>query len=120
MGTLSRIEIWLLGNNILEITKCCYSLFRRKSRWLWLFQKYDKKYNRNKTYVCFTDVRGMGFGTNNITWIRSLGTDLGYSFLFWKLIQTKEALLISKTGYIVENYEPYVGLENSICMRKQI
>jgi hypothetical protein len=46
--------------------------------------------------------------------------DLGYSFSVLELIQTKGSIVyIKKTGYaIVENYEPYVGLENSICMRK--
>jgi hypothetical protein len=46
--------------------------------------------------------------------------DLGYFFCFETFNKQKEAIAISKQDTIVENYEPYVGLENSICMRKPI
>ena len=69
------------------------------------------------------EVRGMGLAQTILLELEGWAHDLGYSFsVLETLYKQKEAIaLYQKTGYnIVDNYEPYVGLENSICMRKQI
>jgi GNAT superfamily N-acetyltransferase len=69
------------------------------------------------------EVRGMGLAQTILLELEGWAHDLGYSFsVLETLYKQKEAIaLYQKTGYsIVDNYEPYVGLENSICMRKLI
>jgi GNAT superfamily N-acetyltransferase len=65
----------------------------------------------------------MGLAQSILLELEGWAGDLGYSFsVLETLYKQKEAIaLYQKTGYaIVDNYEPYVGLENSICMRKPI
>jgi hypothetical protein len=45
-----------------------------------------------------------------------------FLFSFETLDRQTEAIgMYQKCGYtVIDNYEPYLGLKNSICMRKQI
>jgi GNAT superfamily N-acetyltransferase len=69
------------------------------------------------------EARGMGLAQTMLRKLERWAHDLGFSSAVLETLnKQKEAIaLYQKTGYIlVDNYEPYVGLKNSICMRKQI
>ncbi len=52
-------------------------------------------------------------------WARELG--FTYSVLEFGPRQPEAAALYKKCGYIlIENYEPYIGMPNSICMKKKL
>ena len=87
------------------------------------FKKYDQNTIEIKRMFVIDAMRGKGLARQMLAVLEQLGKDLGYTIAVLEtLFKQKEAIaLYQKTGYaIVDNYEPYVGLTNSICMRKQI
>ena len=117
-----KSDYW--GNNILEINPNVVILYlEEKAVGCGCFKKYDKNTIEIKRMFVSPEVRGMGLAQTILLELEAWARDLGYSFsVLETLYKQKEAIaLYQKTGYaIVENYEPYVGLENSICMRKPI
>ena len=117
-----KSDYW--GNNILEINPNVVILYlEEKAVGCGCFKKYDKNTIEIKRMFVSPDVRGMGLAQTILLELEAWARDLGYSFsVLETLYRQKEAIaLYQKTGYsIVHNYEPYVGLENSICMRKPI
>jgi GNAT superfamily N-acetyltransferase len=117
-----KSDYW--GNNILELNPNVVILyFEDKPVGCGCFKKYDKNSVEIKRMFVSADVRGMGLAQSILLKLEGWAGDLGYSFsVLETLYKQKEAIaLYLKTGYaIVDNYEPYVGLENSICMRKPI
>jgi GNAT superfamily N-acetyltransferase len=117
-----KSDYW--GNNILEINPNVVILYlEEKAVGCGCFKKYDKNTIEIKRMFVSPEVRGMGLAQTILLELEAWAHDLGYSFsVLETLYKQKEAIaLYQKTGYaIVENYEPYVGLENSICMRKPI
>lgn len=112
------------GNNILELNPNVIVVYlHEKPVACGCFKKYDKNAIEIKRMFVSPEVRGMGLAQTILLELEGWAHDLGYSFsVLETLHKQKEAIaLYQKTGYtIVDNYEPYVGLENSICMRKQI
>lgn len=112
------------GNNILELNPNVVVIYlNNKAMACGCFKKYDKNTIEIKRMFVLPEARGMGLAQNILRKLELWAHDLGYSFsVLETLNKQKEAItLYQKTGYnIVDNYEPYVGLENSICMRKQI
>ena len=112
------------GNNILELNPNVVVIYlANKAVACGCFKKYDKNSIEIKRMFVSPEARGMGLGQNILHELERWAQDLGYSFsVLETLYKQKEAItLYQKTGYIiVNNYEPYVGLKNSICMRKQI
>jgi GNAT superfamily N-acetyltransferase len=117
-----KSDYW--GNNILEINPNVVILYLEdKAVGCGCFKKYDKNAIEIKRMFVSPEVRGMGLAQTILLELEGWAHDLGYSFsVLETLYKQKEAIaLYQKTGYsIVDNYEPYVGLENSICMRKSI
>ena len=117
-----KSDYW--GNNILEINPNVVILYlEEKAVGCGCFKKYDKNTIEIKRMFVSPEVRGMGLAQTILLELEAWARDLGYSIsVLETLYKQKEAIaLYQKTGYaIVENYEPYVGLENSICMRKPI
>ena len=117
-----KSDYW--GNNILEINPNVVILYlKEKAVGCGCFKKYDKNTIEIKRMFVSPEVRGMGLAQTILIELESWASSLGYSSsVLETLYKQKEAIaLYQKTGYaIVENYEPYLGLENSICMRKQI
>ncbi|MFV8333049.1 GNAT family N-acetyltransferase [Flavobacterium sp. GSP14] len=117
-----KADYW--GNNILEINPNVVILYLEENAvGCGCFKKYDKNTIEIKRMFVSPEVRGMGLAQTILLELESWASGLGYSFsVLETLYKQKEAIaLYQKTGYaIVENYEPYVGLENSICMRKPI
>ncbi|RKS89818.1 acetyltransferase (GNAT) family protein [Flavobacterium limicola] len=117
-----KSDYW--GNNILELNPNVVILYlEEKAVACGCFKKYDKNTIEIKRMFVSPEVRGMGLAQTILRKLEGWADDLGYSFsVLETLYKQKEAIaLYQKTGYdIVDNYEPYVGLENSICMRKPI
>lgn len=117
-----KSDYW--GNNILEINPNVVILYLEdKAVGCGCFKKYDKNTIEIKRMFVSIEARGMGLAQAILKELEGWAHDLGYSFsVLETLYKQKEAIaLYQKTGYgIVDNYDPYIGLENSICMRKQI
>lgn len=117
-----KTKYW--GNNILELNPNVIVVYlHEKPVACGCFKKYDKNAIEIKRMFVSPEVRGMGLAQTILLELEGWAKDLGYSFsVLETLYKQKEAIaLYQKTGYaIVDNYEPYVGLENSICMRKPI
>ncbi|MFV8393072.1 GNAT family N-acetyltransferase [Flavobacterium sp. LB2P6] len=117
-----KTDYW--GNNILELNPNVVVIYLDdKPVACGCFKKYDKNTIEIKRMFVSIEARGMGLAQNILRELELWAHDLGYSFsVLETLYKQKEAIaLYQKTGYnIVDNYAPYVGLENSICMRKQI
>lgn len=112
------------GNNILELNpNVVVVYFQDKPVACGCFKKYDQNTIEIKRMFVSPEARRMGLAQTILRELELWAHDLGYSFsVLETLYKQKEAIaLYQKKGYnIVDNYEPYVGLENSICMRKQI
>ena len=117
-----KSDYW--GNNILELNPNVVILYLdEKAVGCGCFKKYEKDTIEIKRMFVSPEARGMGLAQTILQELERWAKDLGYSFsVLETLYKQKEAIaLYQKTGYnIVDNYEPYVGLENSICMRKPI
>ena len=117
-----KSDYW--GNNILELNPNVVILYiEDKAVGCGCFKKYDTNTIEIKRMFVSPEARGMGLAQTILQELERWAHDLGYSFsVLETLYKQKEAIaLYQKTGYtIVDNYEPYVGLENSICMRKPI
>lgn len=112
------------GNNILELNPNVVVIYLdNKAVACGCFKKYDKNTIEIKRMFVLPEARGLGIAQNILRELELWAHDIGYSLsVLETLYKQKEAIaLYQKTGYaIVDNYEPYVGLENSICMQKQI
>ena len=112
------------GNNILELNPNVVVIYLDENPVACgCFKKYDKNTIEIKRMFVSPEARGMGLAQNILRELELWAHDLGYTFsVLETLYKQKEAIaLYHKTGYnIVDNYEPYVGLKNSICMQKQI
>ena len=117
-----KTDYW--DNNILELNPNVVVIYLDdKPVACGCFKKYDKNTIEIKRMFVSPEARGMGLAQNILRELELWAHGLGYSSsVLETLYRQKEAIgLYQKTGYnIVDNYAPYVGLENSICMRKQI
>jgi ribosomal protein S18 acetylase RimI-like enzyme len=69
------------------------------------------------------EARGLGLAQLVIKELEAEAKNQGFEVLILETLykQTEAINLYQKTGFkIVENYEPYVGLLNSVCMSKSI
>jgi GNAT superfamily N-acetyltransferase len=112
------------GNNVIELNPNVVIIYLDdKAVACGCFKKYDKNTIELKRMFVSPEARGMGFAQKILQELELWAHELGFSFsVLETLYKQKEAIgLYQKVGYaIVDNYEPYVGLENSICMKKQI
>lgn len=112
------------GNNILAlIPNVVLIYFENKPVACGCFKKYDKNTIELKRMFVSPEARGMGFAQKIVNELELWAHELGFSFSVLETLnkQNEAVGLYQKVGYtIIENYPPYVGLENSICMKKQI
>ncbi|MBF2709717.1 GNAT family N-acetyltransferase [Flavobacterium soyangense] len=115
-------EYW--KNNILEINPNVVIIyFDNKAVACGCFKKYDKNTIEIKRMFVSLETRGMGFAQKILQELELWAAELGYSLsVLETLHKQKEAIgLYQKVGYsIIDNYEPYIGLKDSICMKKKI
>lgn len=112
------------GNNIIEFNPNVIIVhIQGKAVACGCFKKYDKNTIELKRMFVSPEARGLGLAKRIIQELELWAHELGFSFsVLETLYKQKEAIsLYQKVGYsVVDNYEPYIGLENSICMQKQI
>jgi GNAT superfamily N-acetyltransferase len=112
------------GNNIIEINPNVVLIYLDdKAVACGCFKKYDANTVEIKRMFVSPEARGMGLAQKILQELELLASELDYSYAVLETLfkQTAAIALYQKVGYeIVENYEPYVGLENSVCMRKKI
>ena len=112
------------GNNVIELNPNVVIIYLdNKAVACGCFKKYDKNTIELKRMFVSSEARGMGLAKKIIQELELWAHELGFSSsVLETLYKQKEAIgLYQKVGYtIVDNYAPYVGLENSICMKKQI
>ena len=111
-------------NNILEINPNVVIIYLdNKAVACGCFKKHDTNTIEIKRMFVSPEARGMGFAQKILQELELWARELGYSLsVLETLHKQKEAIgLYQKVGYsIIDNYEPYVGLKDSICMQKQI
>lgn len=111
-------------NNIIEFNPNVVIIYRdNKAVACGCFKKYDKNTIEIKRMFVSPETRGMGFAQKILQELELWATELGYSLsVLETLHKQKEAIgLYQKVGYsIIDNYEPYIGLKDSICMKKII
>ncbi|OOV18298.1 GNAT family N-acetyltransferase [Flavobacterium sp. LM4] len=87
------------------------------------FKKYHETAAELKRMFVLPEGRGLGIAQHIIKEVESKAIEQGFKMLILEtLYKQLEAInLYQKMGFeIIENYEPYVGLTNSICMSKNI
>lgn len=117
-----KSDYW--GNNILEINPNVIVVYLdNKAVACGCFKKKGKNAIEIKRMFVSPEARGKGFAQNILQELERLAVESGFSFSVLETLdkQIEAISMYQKCGYsIVDNYEPYVGLKNSICMQKQI
>jgi GNAT superfamily N-acetyltransferase len=117
-----KSDYW--GNNILEINPNVTVVYLdNKAVACGCFKRKNQNTIEIKRMFVLPEARGKGFAQRILHELELLGVESGFSFSVLETLykQTEAISMYQKCGYaIVDNYEPYVGLKNSICMRKQI
>jgi GNAT superfamily N-acetyltransferase len=117
-----KSDYW--GNNILEINPNVTVIYLdNKAVACGCFKRKNQNTIEIKRMFVLPEARGKGFAQRILRELEVLGVESGFSFSVLDTLykQTEAISMHQKCGYaIVDNYEPYVGLKNSICMWKQI
>ncbi|WP_456314046.1 GNAT family N-acetyltransferase [Pseudomonas shirazensis] len=112
------------GNNLIEFNPNVIIVYLdKKPVGCGCFKKYNQNTAELKRMFVSPDARGLGLAQLIIKELEMEATNQGFeTFILETLYKQIEAIsLYQKMGFnIVENYEPYVGLENSVCMSKSI
>jgi GNAT superfamily N-acetyltransferase len=112
------------GNNILEINSYVLVLYvGKKAVGCGCFKQKSINAIEIKRMFVIPEERGKGFAQNILQELELWAVASGFSSAVLETLykQTEAISMYQKFGYeIIDNYEPYVGLKNSICMRKSI
>ena len=112
------------GNNIIEINPNVVLIYiDNKAVACGCFKKYDAETIEIKRMFVSPEARGMGLAQKILKELELAALQKGFSYSILETLykQVEAIALYQKVGYsIVTNYEPYVGLTNSVCMRKSI
>lgn len=87
------------------------------------FKKYDEKIVEIKRMFVHFDFRGQRIGKLILAELETWASELGFSECIletgWK--QTEAVRLYQRSGYeIIPNYDQYIGIESSVCLKKAI
>lgn len=117
-----KLNYW--GNNIIEINPNVVIIYLdNKAVACGCFKKYDVNSVEIKRMFVSPEARGNGFAQKILHELELLAFQKGYSYsILETLYKQEEAIaLYQKVGYsIIDNFEPYIGLNISVCMRKKI
>jgi putative acetyltransferase len=86
-------------------------------------KKYDKVTAEVKRMFVMPESRGKGIAAKILSALEKWASELGYEYCILETGQKQpEAIaLYRKSGYqIIPNYGQYVGVENSVCMKKPL
>lgn len=112
------------GNNVIEFNANVLIVYLdEKPVACGCFKKYNEKSVELKRMFVLPEVRGLGLAQLVIKELEAEAKNQGFEVLILETLykQIEAINLYQKTGFkIVENYEPYVGLVNSVCMSKSI
>jgi GNAT superfamily N-acetyltransferase len=112
------------GNNVIEFNTNVFIVYlNEKPVACGCFKKYDKKSVELKRMFVLPEARGFGLAQLVIKELETEAKNQGFTVLVLETLykQIEAISLYQKTGFrIVENYGPYVGLSNSVCMSKSI
>ncbi|REG98175.1 GNAT family N-acetyltransferase [Flavobacterium aquicola] len=112
------------GNNVIEFNTNVFIVYLdEKAVACGCFKKYDKESVELKRMFVLPEARGLGLAQLVIKELEAEAKNQGFKILILEtLYKQNEAInFYQKTGFhIIANYEPYVGLANSVCMSKSI
>ncbi|PZX92558.1 GNAT family N-acetyltransferase [Flavobacterium aquariorum] len=112
------------GNNIIELNRNVVVIYLdEKPVACGCFKKYDKNTIEIKRMFVSPEARGLGLAQRVLQELELWAKQLNYSVsVLETLHKQQEAInLYQKVGYaIVDNYGPYIGLDKSVCMKKEI
>ena len=87
------------------------------------FKKLDDNEAELKRMFTLADYRGKGYASTLLLALENWAASLDYKRMLLEtgINQPEAVALYKKAGYIVvNNYGPYIGITNSICMEKQL
>ncbi|MCB0443343.1 MAG: GNAT family N-acetyltransferase [Flavobacterium sp.] len=87
------------------------------------YKEYDTETIEIKRMFTFPEQRGKGVAKAILTELENWAREENYSVAILETgVELKDAIsLYQKMGYqIIENYGQYIGVENSICMKKHL
>ena len=86
-------------------------------------KEYNSKAIEVKRMYVLINERGKGVATKILTNLEKWAAELNYLYCILETgkRQPEAIALYQKKGYkIVPNYDPYIGIENSLCFKKKI
>jgi GNAT superfamily N-acetyltransferase len=111
-------------NNIVEFNPNVVVIYlNKKAVACGCFKKYNEETIEIKRMFVSPEARGKGLAQKILFELEQWAIALGFSIsILETLYKQKEAIgLYQKVGYtIINNYEPYIGNENSVCLKKII
>ncbi|MBC5836972.1 GNAT family N-acetyltransferase [Flavobacterium muglaense] len=112
------------GNNIIELNPNAIVVYiDNVAVACSCFKKYDSNTIEIKRMFVSPDARGKRLAQRMLQELEAWAATMGFSFSVLETLYKQEAAIgmYQKAGYsIIENYPPYEGLKNSICMKKSI
>ncbi|MBW8362519.1 MAG: GNAT family N-acetyltransferase [Kaistella sp.] len=83
---------------------------------------YDKKSAEVKRMFVLPESRGKGYASALLSELETWTAELGFERVILEtgIGQTEAIRLYEKTYRRIENYEPYAGVENSVCFEKEL
>ena len=112
------------GNNLIEFNPNVVIIYlNEEAVGCGCFKKYNTSTVELKRMFISQEARGLGLAQRIIKELEEEAIIQGFDTMILEtLYKQMEAInLYQKVGFkIVENYEPYVGLRNSVCMSKSI
>ncbi|KUJ63662.1 GNAT family acetyltransferase [Flavobacteriaceae bacterium CRH] len=112
------------GNNLIEFNPNVIIVYLdEKPVGCGCFKKYNDKAAELKRMFVSPEARGLGLAQLIIKEVEIGAKNQGFEIMILETLykQIEAISLYQKVGFeIVENYEPYIGLKNSVCMSKTI
>ena len=112
------------GNNLIEFNSNVFIIYlNEKVVACGCFKKYNSNTVELKRMFVSPEARGLGLAQQIIKELEGEARTQGFKTMILETLyrQVEAINLYQKVGFeIIENYEPYVGLANSVCMRKSI
>tara|TARA_R110000868_G_scaffold354387_1_gene615666 strand:- start:12057 stop:12515 length:459 start_codon:yes stop_codon:yes gene_type:complete len=112
------------GNNIIELNRNVVIVYVDDVAVACsCFKKYDKNTIEIKRMFVSPEMRGKRIAQRMLLELESWAKELGFSFSVLETLYKQQSAIgmYQKAGYsFIENYPPYEGLKNSICMKKSI
>lgn len=87
------------------------------------YKEYDSETVEMKRMYTLPEFRGKGIASRILTELELWATEENYKIAVLEtgFLQTDAISLYQKLGYVItENYGQYIGVENSICMKKSL